>query len=83
MDQNPCDKCAVMGNCSANHPVSEFAEQGNGLAVCNVANANANEKVIPVVGLKTTKAASTIQNLILKPDGNVGIGYADAALAMR
>lgn len=64
-----------------NHPVSEFAEQGNGLAVCNVANANANEKVIPVVGLKTTKAASTIQNLILKPDGNVGIGYADAALA--
>jgi microcystin-dependent protein len=64
-----------------NHPVSEFADQGNGLAVCNVANASSNEKVIPVVGLRTTKVSSnSIQNLILKPDGNVGIGYADAAL---
>jgi microcystin-dependent protein len=59
-----------------------FTDQaGNGLAVCNVGNANANETTIPVVGLKTTKAASTIQNLILKPDGNVGIGYADADAA--
>ena len=64
-----------------NHPVSDFAEQGNGLAVCNVTNTNSNETTIPVVGLKTTKAASTIQNLILKPDGNVGIGYADADIA--
>ena len=65
-------------------PVSAagFTDQsGNGLAVCNVGNANANETTIPVVGLKTTKAASAIQNLILKPDGNVGIGYADADAA--
>jgi microcystin-dependent protein len=68
-----------------NHPVSvvDFpVHAGSGLAVCNVINASPNEKVIPVVGLRTTKASSnSIQNLILKPDGNVGIGYADAALA--
>ena len=67
-----------------NYPVSleDFpAQANNGLAVCNVINASSNEKTIPVVGLRTTKAASTIQNLILKPDGNVGIGYADAVLA--
>jgi microcystin-dependent protein len=62
-----------------NHPVSEFNEKGNGLAVCNVANSLSTEKTVPVVGLKTTKAPdSDIQNLILKPDGNVGIGYSDA-----
>ena len=63
-------------------PAVGFTDQtGNGLAVCNVANANANETTTPVVGLKTTKADSNIQNLILKPDGNVGIGYADADAA--
>jgi hypothetical protein len=64
-----------------NHPVEAFAEQGNGLAVCNVQK-SATSDSLPVVGLRTTKASSnSIQNLILKPDGNVGIGYADAALA--
>jgi microcystin-dependent protein len=61
-----------------NHPVEAFAEQGNGLAVCNVSK-SATADTLPVVGLRTTKVSSnTIQNLILKPDGNVGIGYADA-----
>ena len=64
-----------------NHPVSEFAEQGNGLAVCNVSKSATND-TLPVVGLRTTKVLSSgIQNLILKPDGNVGIGYADAVSA--
>jgi len=64
-----------------NHPVPDFAEQGNGLAVCNVSK-SATSDSLPVVGLRSTKVSSnTIQNLILKPDGNVGIGYADAALA--
>lgn len=64
-----------------NHPVSAFAEQGNGLAVCNVSK-SATADTLPVVGLRTTKVSSSgTQNLILKPDGNVGIGYADAALA--
>ena len=61
-----------------------FTDQsGNGLAVCNVGNANANEMTTPVVGLRSTKVSSNsnIQNLILKPDGNVGIGYADADAA--
>jgi microcystin-dependent protein len=64
-----------------NHPVSDFAEQGNGLAVCNVSK-SATSDTLPVVGLRTTKVSSSgTQNLILKPDGNVGIGYADAVLA--
>lgn len=64
-----------------NHPVSEFAEQGNGLEVCNVSK-SATSDTLPVVGLRTTKVSSnSIQNLILKPDGNVGIGYADAFAA--
>jgi microcystin-dependent protein len=64
-----------------NHPVSEFAEGGNGLAVCNVAK-SATSDTLPVVGLRTTKVLlSGTQNLILNPDGNVGIGYADAAAA--
>ena len=64
-----------------NHPVSGFEEGGNGLAVCNVAK-SATSDTLPVVGLRTTKVSlSGTQNLILKPDGNVGIGYADAALA--
>jgi microcystin-dependent protein len=63
-----------------NHPVPDFAEQGNGLAVCNVSK-SATSDSLPVVGLRSTKVLSSpnnIQNLILKPDGNVGIGYADA-----
>jgi microcystin-dependent protein len=64
-----------------NHSVSEFEEQGNGLAVCNVPKSATSDSV-PVVGLRTTKVSSgSIQNLILKPDGNVGIGYADAFAA--
>ena len=59
-----------------NHPFSAFAEIGNGLAVCNVSKSITSDNV-PVVGLRTTKASGSIQNLILKPDGNVGIGYAD------
>ena len=64
-----------------NHPVSAFAEIGNGLAVCNIANANITETTFPVVGLKTTLSNPAIpnaQNLVLHRDGNVGIGYADA-----
>lgn len=64
-----------------NHPVSAFAEIGNGLAVCNITNANITETAFPVVGLKTTLSNPAIpnaQNLVLHRDGNVGIGYADA-----
>lgn len=62
-----------------NHPVELFRDISNGLAVCNIANALGTETTVPTVGLKTTKAPnSDIQNLVLKPDGNVGIGYADA-----
>lgn len=64
-----------------NHPVTQFAEIGNGLAVCNIANANITETTFPVVGLKTTLSNPAIpnaQNLVLHRDGNVGIGYADA-----
>jgi len=64
-----------------NHPVSAFAEIGNGLAVCNITNANITETTFPVVGLKTTLSNPAIpnaQNLVLHRDGNVGIGYADA-----
>jgi len=69
-----------------NHPVTAFAEIGNGLAVCNIANASINETTYPVVGLKTILSnpaidkppKNLVQNLVLHRDGNVGIGYADA-----
>jgi microcystin-dependent protein len=66
-----------------NHPVESFRDISNGLAVCNIANALGTETTVPTVGLKTTKVAtnSDIQNLVLKPDGNVGIGYSDARAA--
>jgi microcystin-dependent protein len=66
-----------------NHPVSAFAEIGNGLAVCNIANALTTETTYPTVGLRTTLASdTTVQNLVLQRDGNVGIGYSDAASAV-
>jgi microcystin-dependent protein len=65
-----------------NHPVDSFKEIGNGLAVCNIANARNNDNTYPVVGLRTTLASSlTVQNLVLQRDGNVGIGYSDACSA--
>ena len=51
---------------------------GNGLAVCNV-KAPASTEVRSMVGLKNIK--SPIQNIVFDSSGNVGMGYADAALA--
>jgi microcystin-dependent protein len=62
-----------------NHVVSEFAEIGNGLAVCNIRNAAGTETTYPVVGLRVTNTSGeNVQNLVLQRDGNVGIGYSDA-----
>jgi microcystin-dependent protein len=51
------------------------ANVGNGLMVCNIANTYANDVSNAIIGLQTVKSNGSGPNLVLKQDGNVGIGY--------
>jgi microcystin-dependent protein len=50
---------------------------GNGLMVCNIANTNTiQDPTTMLIGLQTVKESNgSGPNLVLKQDGNVGIGY--------
>ena len=50
---------------------------GNGLMVCNIANTNTTQDLTTMlIGLQTVKESNgSGPNLVLKQDGNVGIGY--------
>jgi microcystin-dependent protein len=51
------------------------ANAGNGLMVRNIANTSANDPTNMMIGLQTVKSDGSGPNLVLKQDGNVGIGY--------
>ena len=52
------------------------ANEGNGLMVCNIANTSSlTDTTNTLIGLQTVKSNGSGPNLVLKQDGNVGIGY--------
>ena len=51
------------------------ANIGNGLMVRNIANTFANDASNAMIGLQTVNSNGSGPNLVLKQDGNVGIGY--------
>ena len=55
------------------------ANAGNGLMVCNIANTAANDTTNMMIGLQTVNSNGSGPNLVLKQDGNVGIGYKSTA----
>ena len=55
------------------------ANEGNGLMVRNIANTKSLDKTTMLIGLQTVKSTNgSGPNLVLKQDGNVGIGYKSA-----
>lgn len=55
------------------------ANEGNGLMVCNIANTSSlTDTTNTLIGLQTVKSNGSGPNLVLKQDGNVGIGYNSA-----
>ena len=55
------------------------ANEGNGLMVRNIANTNTTQDpTTMLIGLQTVKSNGSGPNLVLKQDGNVGIGYKSA-----
>jgi microcystin-dependent protein len=51
------------------------ANEGNGLMVRNIANTKSTDQSNTLIGLQTVKSNGSGPNLVLKQDGNVGIGY--------
>ena len=54
------------------------ANEFNGLMVRSMANTSANDATSMLIGLQTVNSNGSGPNLVLKQDGNVGIGYSAA-----